>query len=209
MEITTSKPIKTTNLKTKIMKKLLLLGAFVASYCISAQSPAPGSVYIQNYTPYYVEYTLNKSNLGSPATGCTPSLEARDATNNLLKLGFTNNPSVSIDANYDKNVNNTFAFNAAVPTTPQVGRWIVNANYAAPYTAPSGVLATFSNLTTWTNIKFGVQDQSGVNAGGYYSMGNPCGSTTVISDISGSVIPSSMTGATLFTLGGATWIIIY
>lgn len=209
MEITTNKLIKTTNLKTKIMKKLLLLGAFVASYCISAQSPPSGTLYIQNYTPYYVEYHLIKSNLGSPTTGCTPLLEARDATNNLLKLAYTNDPSVSIDASYDKNVNNTFGFNAAVPVTPQVGRWVLNSNYAAPYTAPAPILATFSNFTTWTGIKFGVQDQSGVNAGGYYFMGQFCGTTTVISDLAGNVIPPSMGGATLFTVGGATWVVIF
>jgi hypothetical protein len=68
------------------------------------------------------------------------TLESRDAINDLLKLGFTNNPSVSIDANYDGNVNNTFAFNTAVPTTPQVGRWVLNSNFAAPFTAPTGFL---------------------------------------------------------------------
>jgi hypothetical protein len=66
---------------------------------LSAQSLPP--VYIQNYTPNYVEFTLNKSNLGNVGGGCTPTLESRDAINDLLKLGFTNNPSVSIDANYD------------------------------------------------------------------------------------------------------------
>ncbi|AZA52750.1 hypothetical protein [Chryseobacterium sp. G0201] len=191
------------------MKKLLLLATFIASYCVSAQTPPPPPIYIQNYTPNYVEYNLIKSNLGSPTTGCTPNLEARTVTNNLLKLGYTNDPSVSIDANYDGNVNNTFAFNAAYPSTPQVGRWIANSNFAAPYYAPAGVLNVFSNVTTWTGIKFGVQDQSGVNVGGYYFLGQFCGSTTVYSDLTGNVIPPSMTDAVLFTVGGATWVVIF
>ena len=207
MENTTRKSTKITNHKIKFMKKIFLLAAAFVSFSLSAQSLPP--VYIQNYTPNYVEFTLNKSNLGNVGGGCTPTLESRDAINDLLKLGFTNNPSVSIDANYDGNVNNTFAFNTAVPTTPQVGRWVLNSNFAAPFTAPAGVLTTFSTATTWTGIKFGIKDQSGVNTGGYYYLGQFCGSSTVISDLTGVVVPSNMSGGAFFTAGGATWIVIY
>jgi hypothetical protein len=201
------KLIKITNQEIKRMKKLSLLAGVFISYCLSAQSFPP--VYIQNYTPNYVEFTVYKANLGNPGGGCSPNLESRDATNNLLRLGFTNNPSVSTDANYDGNVNTTFAINPAVPTTPQIGRWILNSNFAAPFTAPAGPLTTFSMATTWAGIKFGVQDQSGVNTGGYYFMGQPCGSSTIVSDLTGSVIPSNMSGGSFFTAGGATWIVVY
>lgn len=84
MEIITSKLIKTTNLKTRIMKKLLLLATFAVSYCISAQD-----LYIQNYTDTILEYTIWKDNQANVGGGCQPNLESRDSTTGLSILGPT------------------------------------------------------------------------------------------------------------------------
>jgi hypothetical protein len=74
------------------------------------------------------------------------TLESRDAINDLLKLGFTNNPSVSIDA-IMMECKQYFCIQYCC-SYHQVGRWVLNSNFAAPFTAPAGVLTTFSTATT-------------------------------------------------------------
>lgn len=186
------------------MKKTFLFAAALVSCCLSAQST--GDFYIQNYSPHYIEFTLLRSNLGS--SNCNPTLEPRSTSNGLMKLSYSTNPGVtSTDALYGTNVNTTFAPNATYPATPLIGSWIVNSNYASPYTATTPVPPTFNLVTTYHGMKFGVQDVSGTNIGGYYFMGQTCGSTTIITDLS--AYPSPVVNGSYFTFGGATWAVLF
>ncbi len=188
------------------MKKISLIVACISSLFTLAQST--GDFYIQNYTPHYIEFYLTKSNLTDPATNCSPTLEARSPTNGLLQLSYSPSPGVtSTDALYTANVNNTFATSPSFPTTPVVGSWIVNSNYASPYYSPSPILNTFSNVTTYHGIKFGVQDVSGVNIGGYYFMGEGCNLPTITTDLT--YDPAAVIEGSYFSFGGAKWVVLY
>ncbi|WP_312392953.1 hypothetical protein [Chryseobacterium sp.] len=189
------------------MKKLFLLAVIFISYGLSAQTN-PGDLYIQNYTPHYIEYFIWRSNLSNTAGGCAPTLEPRAAASGgLMKLSYSTNPgNTSTDALHRANVNTTFSPNPDVPTTPVIGAWILNQNYANPYTTASPILNTFSNVTSYHGVKFGVQDVNGVNIGGYYSLGQECG-TPIIPDLSYN--PSAVISGTFFAFGGANWMILY
>lgn len=188
------------------MKKLLLLAGFLVSYCFSAQ--APGSIFIQNYTKNNIEYVISKLNLPNTAGNCTPNLEARSAPNGLIKLPYTLDPNVPVEANYEANVNLGFAPHPTYTSTPLIGRVIINANYNPPFiVAPSAPIVPFSAASTWSHIKFGVTDMSGTAIGGYYSMGQACGSTYPIPDLTGYTNPA--VNGSFFTFAGATWIVLY
>jgi len=186
------------------MKKLLLLAVIFISCGLSAQT-SPGDLYIQNYTPHYIEYFIWRSNLSNPAGGCTPTLKPRATTGGLMKLSYSTNPgNLSTDALHQFNVNTTFSANPAVLTTPIIGAWILND--LNTYTAPAPILNTFSNVTTYHGVKFGVQDINGVNIGGYYSLGQECGGP-IIPDLSYN--PSAVIGGSFFSFGGANWMILF
>ncbi|KMQ69783.1 hypothetical protein ACM39_01665 [Chryseobacterium sp. FH2] len=190
------------------MKKLLLLAVIFISYHISAQTPPAGSLFIQNYTPHFVGYVIWKSNMGSPATGCTPVLEARNIQNDLMMLAPAVNSSTPSEANYESNVNLGFAPNPTYPATPLIERVNINNNFNPPYNnTPSPIIATFSNLTTWTGMKIGITNTSGVNIGGYYFMGETCGSSTVATDLS--AYPNPVVNGSYFSFGGATWAVFF
>jgi len=189
------------------MKKLFLLAVTAISGCLAAQNA--GSIFIENYTPHKIAYTLNKQNLTNVAGGCTPSLEARTVPNDLIWLPPSPNPGMdAIQANYESNLNLAFSPHPVYTSTPVIGRIIINSNYSPPYiTAPSGPVVPFSAASTWSFIKFGVTDVAGNNIGGYYTMGQQCGSTTVVSDLSG--YPSPAVNGSFFTLAGVTWVVLY
>ncbi len=186
------------------MKKLFLLAVLFISYGLSAQTN-PGDLYIQNYTPHYIEYFIWRSNLSNTAGGCAPTLAPRAATGGLMRLSYSTNPGyTSTDALHEFNVNTTFSPSTAFPTTPVIGAWILNST--TTYTAPTPILNTFSNVTSYHGVKFGVQDVNGVNIGGYYSLGQECG-TPIIPDLSYN--PSAVISGTFFAFGGANWMILY
>jgi hypothetical protein len=189
------------------MKKLFLLLVIVISGCMAAQNA--GSIFIENYTPHKIAYTLNKQNLTNVAGGCTPNLEARVAPNNLIVLPPSPNPGIeAIQANYESNLNLAFSPHPIYTSTPVIGRIIINSNYNLPYiTAPYATVIPFSAATTYSFLKFGVTDVTGNNIGGYYTMGQQCGSTSVISDLSG--YPSPVVNGSFFIMGGATWVVLY
>ncbi len=170
------------------------------SGCLSAQS-----FIMQNYTPHKIAYTLNKQNLTNVSGGCTPTLEARTAPNDHIWLPPSPNPGIeSLDAKYDSNLNLAFS---AIPPTPPIGRVIINSNYNPPYiTAPSGPIAAFSGVTTYSFLKFGVTDVAGNNIGGYYTVGQQCGGA-IVPDLSG--YPSPVINASYFTFAGDTWVVFY
>ncbi|WP_294249092.1 hypothetical protein [uncultured Chryseobacterium sp.] len=182
------------------MKKLFLMAITAVSGCLSAQS-----FIMQNYTPHKIAYTLNKQNLTNVSGGCTPTLEARTAPNDHIWLPPSPNPGIeSLDAKYDSNLNLAFS---ATPPTPPIGRVIINSNYNPPYiVAPSGAVTGFSNVTTYSFLKFGVTDVAGNNIGGYYTVGQQCGGA-VVPDLSG--YPSPAVNASYFTLAGDTWVVFY
>lgn len=201
MEITTSKPIKTTNLKTRIMKKLLLLATFAVSYCVSAQD-----LFIQNYTDTILEYTIWKDNQANIGGGCQPNLESRDSVTGLSILGSTISSMEPREAFYKEDLTTTMTFNSFYPNTPLIDKWILNADFANPLVPPNPALVAPSLASQWSGIKFGVRDLSGTAIGGYYTMAKFCGQP-IISDLSAYTNPA--VNGTLFTAGGATWIIIY
>jgi len=122
-----------------------------------------------------------------------------------MKLSYSTNPGVlSTDALHQFNVNTTFSANPAFPTTPIIGAWVLND--INTYTAPAPILNTFSNVTTYHGVKFGVQDINGVNIGGYYSLGQECGGP-IIPDLSYN--PSAVIGGSFFSFGGANWMILF
>lgn len=189
------------------MKKLLLLAVFMVSYCFSAQ--APGSIFIQNYTKNNIGYVIWKSTLGSPSTGCTPNLEARNTANDLIELPYTLDPNIPIQANYESNLNLGFVTHPVFASTPLIGRVIINGNYNPPFLfGPTAAIQVFSPLSTWTGIKLGVKDISGTAIGGYYTMGQTCGSSTIVDDLS-VAYSSPVINGKYFTMAGATWVVLY
>ncbi|MEN4759697.1 hypothetical protein ABEG63_05090 [Chryseobacterium sp. C39-AII1] len=192
------------------MKKLFLSLAVILSYSISAQTTLPpsGSLYIQNYTPHYVGYVIWKSNLGSPATGCTPNLEARNISNDLMMLKPTINASTPREANYESNMNTGFTTNPTFPDTPLIERVNINANFNPPYnTGPTTIIELFSGVTTWAGMKIGITNTSGVNIGGYYFLGASCGTSTIVTDFSAYTNPA--VNASYFAFGGADWAVFF
>lgn len=188
------------------MKKMLLLAGLMVSYYFSAQ--ASGSLFIQNYTKNNIGYVISKLNLGNTAGNCTPNLEARSSTNDLITLPYTLDPNVPVEANYESNLNLGFAPHPVYTSTPLIGRVIINGNYNPPFIlSPTAPIVPFSAASTWSHIKFGVTDMSGTAIGGYYSMGQGCGATSVISDLSGYTNPA--VNGLFFTMGGATWVVLY
>lgn len=185
------------------MKKLFLLAVTAVSGCLSAQA-----FFMQNYTPHKIAYTLNKQNLTNVSGGCTPSLEARTAPNDHIWLPPSPNPGIDpLEAKYEKDLNAAFSPHLFYPSTPLIGRVIINSNYNLPYiTAPSGAVTGFSNVTTYSFLKFGVTDVAGNNIGGYYTVGQQCGGA-LIPDLSGYTSP--VINASYFTFAGDTWVVFY
>lgn len=201
MEITTSKSIKTTNLKTRIMKKLLLLASFAVSFCVSAQD-----LNIQNYTDTVIQYVVWRLNPLNTSVNCiSPYLQSSSSVTGMSTLTYSTSPGlVPVEALYSGNINTSNTFNPLFPQTPLIDTWTLDSNYANPYTLPSNpVPAAAISGSKWGGIKLGVQDQAGNNIGGYYSLGYSCGSPTALATFSGVI------NGTFFEVGGATWIVLY
>lgn len=186
------------------MKKLFLLTAFIASYCISAQTDG---LYIQNYSDTIIEYTIWKSNYASTTGNCSPNIQSNSA---LSVLGPASSSTTSVvEAFYEEDVNTANTFNPAYPSTPLINTWVVNSNYSNLYTLPGNpVPPALWMASKWAGIKFGVKNTSGVAIGGYYTMHFGCGTASpAITDLSGYTNPA--VNATIFPVGGATFIVLF
>lgn len=185
------------------MKKIFLLTAFIASFFASAQD----GLYIQNYKDVIIEYTIWKSNYTSTTGNCSPNIQSNTA---LSVLGPVSSSTTGVvEAFYEDNVNTANTFNPAYPDTPLINNWVVNSDYLNPYPLPSNpVPAALWGASKWAGIKFGVKNTSGVAIGGYYTMHMGCGtSNPAITDLSGYTNPA--VNGTIFTVGGATFIVLF
>ncbi|WP_123912807.1 hypothetical protein [Chryseobacterium pennipullorum] len=181
------------------MKKLLLMAGGLVSFGLSAQ--ISGDLYIQNYTPHYVEYNIVRSNTASVTANCSPSIQSAPSTG-LSKLTYSTNPGVTpAQAYYSDNINTSNTFNASFPDTPLINGWSIN---TAPAIFP--VLPVLVAPTQWSGMKFGIQDTSGTNIGGFYWMGKSCGGP-IVADLSS--YTNAVVSGQYYTLGGASWFIIY
>ncbi|MFP3592037.1 hypothetical protein [Chryseobacterium sp. SIMBA_038] len=183
------------------MKKLLLLATFAISFCASAQD-----LYIQNYTDTVIQYVVWRLNPLNTSGNCiSPYLQSSSSVTGLSTLTYSTSPgAVSVDAFYSGDINTSNTFNPFYPQTPLIDTWTLDSNYSSPYTLPSNpVPAAAISGSKWGGIKLGVQDQSGNNIGGYYSMGYFCGSPTAVAGFSGVI------NGTFFEAGGATWMVLY
>ncbi|KAA0129878.1 hypothetical protein FY557_03980 [Chryseobacterium sp. SN22] len=186
------------------MKKLLLLAAGCMSYFTFAQG-----LHIQNLSPYNIEFTIWKSNLGSPTTGCNPGIESKLFVGTVPILPASPNPGITaVEAYYDGNVNFSNTFNAAYPSTPLIDGWMFNGNhYNLGANPPQQIPVVFSSVTTWTGMKFSTSLPGGGTAGGY-TLNLGCGTNPSTVNVS-SPNPSTPFNGTLFTFGGDTWIVLY
>lgn len=190
------------------MKKLFLSLTVILSYSISAQTPPAGSLYIQNYTPHYVGYVITKSDLSNPTTGCNPTLEARNISNDLIMLKPAINSFTPREANYESDMNTAFTPNPSFPDTPLIERVNINSNFDPPYNIiPSSTIGLYSGMTTWAGMKIGITNTSGVNIGGYYFLGASCGTSTIVTDFSAYTNPA--VNASYFAFGGADWAVFF
>lgn len=187
------------------MKKLLLLAAGLTSYFTFAQA-----LHMQNLSPYNIEYTIWKSNLGSPSTGCTPFIESKLFVGSVPVLPASPNPGITaVEATYDGNVNLSNSFNVSYPNTALIDGWIFGGtHYNLGANPPQQIPVIFSNVTTWTGIKFSTSIPGGGTAGGY-SMFIGCGGPgNGVVNVS-SPNPAVPFNGTLFTLAGDTWMVFY
>lgn len=187
------------------MKKLLLLAAGLTSYFTLAQA-----LHMQNLSPYNIEYTIWKSNLGSPGTGCTPLIESKLFVGNVPVLPASPNPGVTaVEATYDGNVNLSNNFNVAYPNTPLIDGWIFNGtHYNLGASPPQQIPVILSNVTTWTGSKFYLRTPAGAPIGGFsmfIGCGGPANGSPNVSS-SNPVVPFN---AITFMLGGDTWMVFY
>lgn len=187
------------------MKKIFLLVAFVAYYCVSAQ----GDVYLQNYTPYQVEFTLLKSDQTNISGGCTPRWDAGSSVTGLLLLKQAQVTGLTAsEAYYKADLNQSNTFNSAYPLTPQIDTWILNGNTASPYVLPTSTIPYASGIAAKnTGFKFGLKDPAtGTNVAGYFPIGYQGCGVPSINDISAY---TNQYFATYLTVGGVEWFVFF
>ncbi|KMQ69782.1 hypothetical protein ACM39_01660 [Chryseobacterium sp. FH2] len=187
------------------MKKLLLITAFIISYCISAQG---SDLNIQNFTSYQVEFSLFKSDQTNVSGGCSPIWDGRNSMTGLSLLKESPNPGfVSTDAYYEADLNQSNTFNPAFPDKPLIDTWILDNNYTSPYVLPGSIIPASSLAAKNMGMKFGIKDPiTGTNVAGYFPIGNvQCGQPPII-DISAY---TNIINASYFTFGGGEWLIFY
>ncbi|MDQ1160104.1 hypothetical protein QE422_000472 [Chryseobacterium sp. SORGH_AS 447] len=187
------------------MKKLLLLAAGLTSYFTSAQA-----LHMQNLSKYNIEFTIWKSNLGSPSTGCTPLIESKLVAGTVPILPASPDPgNIAVEAYYEGNVNLSNTFNPLYPDTPLIDGWIFNGTqYNLGVNPPQQIPVIFSNVTTWTGSKFYLRTPAGDPIGGFTMFIGCGGPSNGVPNVSSSD-PAQPFNGTVFMLGGDTWMIFY
>jgi hypothetical protein len=187
------------------MKKLLIMAAFIAFYCISAQGSV---VHLQNYTPYILEHNIIKSNQTNTAGGCSPNWEGSSSITGLLVLSNSPSASTPVESYYEGDLNLSNTFNPLYPQTPKIDRWILNNDYSNPYILPGSTIPlSSSNAATYLGFKFGIKDPTtGTNIAGYFPIGYiGCGQPPVL-DLSAY---TTLIQASYFTFSGEEWVVFF
>lgn len=176
------------------MKKIFTLTLLFISLCIYSQ----GSIFVYNFSPYQLEFSLNANNSNNTTGGCSPNITNWNNAFLLPPGGDVNFTSFNNAYTYPAIFNSASWYNGNTGTLyPSAG-------------APYPVLNLYSNLTTWKFSKFGVKDPvSGANIpnGNFSQIGTVgCGtSTTYIPTVGGTGFPIV---AEWYTINGETYFII-
>jgi len=187
------------------MQKLLMIGAFIASYCLSAQGT---KVHLQNYTPYILEHNLIKSDQTNTAGGCSPIWEGSSSITGLLVLSNAPSAITPVESFYESDLNLSNTFNPLYPQTPGIDRWILNNDYSNPYVLPGATIPlSSSNAATSLGFKFGIKDPTtGTNVAGYFPIGYiSCGQPPIL-DLSAY---TTLIQASYFTFADEEWVVFY